>query len=56
MVDSSDYQRFQESRNEFIKILNNSELNRVPIAVLGNKIDIIGAVDEMELRMTFGLA
>ncbi|KAL4445583.1 hypothetical protein ABPG74_006134 [Tetrahymena malaccensis] len=56
LVDSSDRARFEESRIEFNKIIQTKELEKVPIVILGNKIDIQGAASEDELRINFGLA
>ncbi|KAL4493408.1 hypothetical protein ABPG72_007416 [Tetrahymena utriculariae] len=56
LVDSSDRTRFEESRIEFNKIIQTKELEKVPIVILGNKIDIQGAASEDELRINFGLA
>ncbi|EAR98989.1 ADP-ribosylation factor(Arf)/Arf-like (Arl) small GTPase family protein (macronuclear) [Tetrahymena thermophila SB210] len=56
LVDSSDRARFEESKIEFNKIIQTKELEKVPIVILGNKIDIQGAASEDELRINFGLA
>jgi len=56
MVDSADPERFNESKKEFEAILNTPELAKVPIVILGNKIDISKAVSEDELRLSLGLA
>ena len=56
MVDSADPSRFEESKREFEHILSTPEIARVPIVVLGNKIDIKNAVPEDELRLALGLA
>ncbi|KAL4429469.1 hypothetical protein ABPG74_001314 [Tetrahymena malaccensis] len=56
LVDSSDRARFEESKVEFNKIIQTKELEKVPIVILGNKIDIQGAASEDELRINFGLA
>ena len=44
LVDSSNHKRFEESRNELQGVLEMPELEKVPIVVLGNKIDKAGAV------------
>ncbi|KAL4472889.1 hypothetical protein ABPG72_020623 [Tetrahymena utriculariae] len=56
LVDSSDRGRFEESKVEFNKIIQTKELEKVPIVILGNKIDIQSAASEDELRINFGLA
>eukprot|EP01029_Cantina_marsupialis_P027792 TRINITY_DN774007_c0_g1_i1.p1 TRINITY_DN774007_c0_g1~~TRINITY_DN774007_c0_g1_i1.p1 ORF type:complete len:193 (-),score=59.05 TRINITY_DN774007_c0_g1_i1:122-700(-) len=55
MVDAADPHRFPESKKELDRILTNDELSKVPIVVLGNKIDDPAAVDEMALRRSMGL-
>jgi GTP-binding protein SAR1 len=55
LVDSADPDRFVESRNEFNRIINTEEIGKIPILILGNKIDKKGAVSEDELRNAFGL-
>ena len=40
LVDASDPTRIQESKVELEGILNTSEIGKVPIVILGNKIDI----------------
>lgn len=44
LVDSSNHKRFEESRNELQGVLEMPELEKVPIVILGNKIDKGGAV------------
>ena len=39
LVDAANPGRFQESREEFFKILETPEIGNVPILVLGNKVD-----------------
>ncbi|CAD8055984.1 unnamed protein product [Paramecium primaurelia] len=55
LVDSADSQRLKESRDELEQILNTAELAKVPIVILGNKIDKPGAVPEEELRQALGI-
>ena len=55
LVDSSNHKRFEESRNELQGVLEMPELEKVPIVILGNKIDKAGAVPEPELRAQLGL-
>ncbi|MFX0083401.1 MAG: ADP-ribosylation factor-like protein [Candidatus Hodarchaeota archaeon] len=46
MIDIANQRRFEESKQEFWKILNNNELNSVPLLILGNKSDLIEQIDE----------
>ena len=46
LIDAADPDRFEESKNEFEKIINTQEIGNIPIAVLGNKIDKKSAVSE----------
>ena len=55
LVDSSNVKRFEESRIELQGILEMPELEKVPIVILGNKIDKGGAVPENELREALGV-
>jgi len=41
MIDIANQRRFEESKNEFWNVLNNEELNGIPLLILGNKIDLI---------------
>ena len=56
LVDAADPSRFEESKKEFDNIVGTTELGNIPILILGNKIDKMGAVSEDELRTAFGLA
>jgi GTP-binding protein SAR1 len=49
-VDAADKDRLEESKAELELILSTPELEKVPIVVLGNKIDIKTAVSDEELR------
>jgi len=55
LVDAADRTRFLEAREELHRLLEEPSLRDVPIAVLGNKIDIPVAVSEDELRHSLGL-
>ena len=55
IVDASDRSRFAESAVELGNLLNMPELATVPIAVLGNKIDIANAASEDDFRMAMGV-
>ena len=46
MIDIANQRRFKESKKELWKILNNYELNGIPLLILGNKSDIIKYSDE----------
>ncbi|MFX1345001.1 MAG: ADP-ribosylation factor-like protein [Promethearchaeota archaeon] len=46
MIDIANQRRFEESKKEFWKILNNEELNGVPLLILGNKSDLVKSSDE----------
>lgn len=55
LVDAYDKARFEESRRELNALLTDEALNKVPILVLGNKIDMAYAASEDELRYHLGL-
>merc|ERR1719343_462360 len=55
LVDAADRTRFLEAREELHMLLDEPSLRDVPIAVLGNKIDIPVAASEDELRQSLGL-
>jgi small GTP-binding protein len=46
MIDIANQRRFEESKKEFWKILNNEELNGIPLLILGNKNDLVKFSDE----------
>ncbi|KAF2492207.1 small COPII coat GTPase SAR1 [Lophium mytilinum] len=50
LVDAVDRARFGESREALESLLTAEELSHIPILVLGNKIDVPGAVSEPQLR------
>ena len=50
LIDSVDIKRFEEARIELENILKTPELMNIPIAILGNKIDMAGAVSVEELK------
>ncbi len=41
MIDIANQRRFEESKSEFWKVINNDELNGIPLLILGNKIDLM---------------
>eukprot|EP01092_Planopodium_desertum_P014195 TRINITY_DN7076_c0_g2_i2.p1 TRINITY_DN7076_c0_g2~~TRINITY_DN7076_c0_g2_i2.p1 ORF type:complete len:119 (-),score=10.27 TRINITY_DN7076_c0_g2_i2:93-410(-) len=45
----------KSAKKELDKLLSSDELSKVPILILGNKIDIPGACSEDELRASLGL-
>lgn len=55
LVDSVDKERFPESKAELDALLSDDSLASVPFLILGNKIDIIYAASEEELRRCLGL-
>ena len=50
LVDSSDPERFKEAKKELEEVCSTKELEKIPIAILGNKVDKNGAVQEYELK------
>ena len=55
LIDCTDRERFDESRDELNSLLSDEQIADVPILVLGNKIDVPGAAGEDELRTVLGL-
>lgn len=55
IVDTADTLRFPEARAELDEMLRIDELREVPFLILGNKIDMAGAVGEDELRRCLGV-
>mmetsp|Transcript_132047 Transcript_132047/g.422993 ORF Transcript_132047/g.422993 Transcript_132047/m.422993 type:complete len:100 (+) Transcript_132047:26-325(+) len=55
IVDAADRTRFAEAREELHALLNEPALQDVPLAILGNKIDIPVAASEEEFRRALGL-
>jgi len=55
MVDATDKERIHESRDELGYLLSMNQLSKVPVLVLGNKIDLREAMSELELRYYMNL-
>eukprot|EP00812_Abedinium_dasypus_P002074 NODE_1252_length_1192_cov_337.811785.p1 GENE.NODE_1252_length_1192_cov_337.811785~~NODE_1252_length_1192_cov_337.811785.p1 ORF type:complete len:229 (-),score=70.53 NODE_1252_length_1192_cov_337.811785:489-1076(-) len=55
LVDAADRTRFAEACEELDKLLADEALQQVPVAILGNKIDVPTAASEDELRYGLGL-
>lgn len=55
IVDSADHKRFPEAKKELDGLLSSDELQKTPFLILGNKIDMNGAVSEMQLLHALGL-
>lgn len=55
MVDAADRERMSESHKELNELLRMPMLRTTPFLVLGNKIDLAGAMNERELRERLGL-
>ena len=56
LVDSADPNRFPEAKKELEDVCGTPVLEKIPIAVLGNKVDKKGAVQEYELRDALDLS
>ncbi|KAN0018742.1 hypothetical protein ACTFIU_008674 [Dictyostelium citrinum] len=54
LIDSSDQDRFVESKKELDSLLSSDELTNVPFLILGNKVDI-GNTSEEKFRASLGL-
>lgn len=46
MIDVANQLRFEESKREFWKIINQNEFREIPLLILGNKIDLINHNDQ----------
>ena len=55
IIDSTDYKRFFEAKNELYKLLNDENLQEIPFLILGSKFDSPIAVTEIQLRAELGL-
>ncbi|CAF0816726.1 unnamed protein product [Adineta steineri] len=56
LVDSVDRSRFAETKAELDSLLTDEQVANAPIVILGNKIDLPGAVSEQELRYVLGIS
>ena len=50
LVDAANAARFNESKEEFFKILETPDLGKVPILILGNKIDKVSEYDNRKTQ------
>lgn len=55
IVDAHDTDRIGEAKRELDGLLASEELAKVPFLILGNKVDMEGALSEPELRSGLGL-
>ncbi|KAL8176097.1 UNVERIFIED_CONTAM: hypothetical protein K2H54_021551 [Gekko kuhli] len=55
VVDSVDSSRFEEARHELEALLDDSQLQRVPLVLLANKQDLPGARSPMQVAEEMGL-
>ncbi|CAJ0959452.1 unnamed protein product, partial [Mesorhabditis belari] len=49
MVDAADEDKLEASRNELMQLLDKPQLDGIPVLVLGNKKDLPGSLDELQL-------
>ncbi|KAJ8266874.1 hypothetical protein GJAV_G00135680 [Gymnothorax javanicus] len=55
LVDCADFSRLAESKAELDALMSDETIKKVPILILGNKIDRPEAISEEKLRELFGL-
>jgi len=55
LVDTADWQRFPEAKEELSKLLSCPELNNCPFLILGNKIDLKQAASEPDFKTALGI-
>jgi len=56
LVDAVDRRRLMEAKTELDSLLTDEQVVNAPVVVLGNKIDVPGAVSEQELRYILGVS
>jgi len=56
MVDASDEDKLEASRNELLQLLDKPQLEAIPVLVLGNKKDLPNALDEKQLIEAMNLS
>ena len=55
LVDASNRERLPESRAELEKLLADPKLKTAPFLILGNKIDVSGALSDTDLKTALGI-
>jgi len=55
LVDATDHERFPEAREELNRLLTDESLDKVPMLILGNKIDDKGSVSKAQLKASLGI-
>ena len=55
IVDASDWERIGESKRELEQLMLTCTNTSIPILVLGNKVDAVGAFSEPQFREAMGL-
>lgn len=55
VVDSNDHDRIEEARQEFMRIINDKEMQNVVILVIANKNDMPNVMDSSEITEKMGL-
>lgn len=55
VIDSADRERFQEAKEELMRVLDSQEMRDVPLVVIANKQDLPGAADSSYIAKCLGL-
>jgi len=55
VIDSSDKERIETSKQELMLMIEEEELKGVPVLILANKQDLLGAMSEAEISEYMGL-
>eukprot|EP01059_Diplonema_ambulator_P023319 TRINITY_DN38752_c0_g1_i1.p1 TRINITY_DN38752_c0_g1~~TRINITY_DN38752_c0_g1_i1.p1 ORF type:complete len:195 (+),score=46.64 TRINITY_DN38752_c0_g1_i1:43-627(+) len=55
LVDAAHHERIPEAKEQLDLLLNDDMLTKVPFVILGNKIDMPGAMSETQLKMELGV-